>query len=99
MPAPEGEGMGDIEGERRYGSAWLGFARKPGGEAFHFQAGFTGRAAAIPASPVVDAACAHTAAPMRAAKAAGVPLVADVIAFPSPLSSLRTGRLRRCMTC
>lgn len=79
--------MGDIYAQRGYGSRPVGFGRKPGLVVVDFQAGFTDPVAPMGGSAMVDAACARTATLMRAAKAAGVPIVACVIAFDSPAAA------------
>jgi maleamate amidohydrolase len=79
--------MGDIYAERGYGARAVGFGRKPGLVVVDFQAGFTDPAAAMGGAPMVEQACARTARLMRSAKAAGVPIIACVIAFPSPAAA------------
>jgi maleamate amidohydrolase len=76
--------MVDLYAQRGYGARKVGFGRKPGLVVVDFQAGFTDPAAPMGGAPMVDAACARTAEVMRAAKEAGVPIVACVIGFDSP---------------
>jgi maleamate amidohydrolase len=76
--------MADIYAERGYGARPVGFGRKPGLVVVDFQAAFTDPAEPMGGAAMVDAACARTATLMRAAKAAGVPIVACVLAFDSP---------------
>lgn len=79
--------MGDIYAQRGYGARPVGFGRKPGLVVVDFQTAFTDPSAPMGGSEMVDAACGRTATLIRAAKAAGVPVVACVIAFQSPAAA------------
>lgn len=71
----------DIYAERGYGARAIGFGKKPGVVVVDFQKGFTDPAFPMGGAPMVDAAVDATASVMRAAKAAGLPVIACVIAF------------------
>ncbi len=76
--------MSDIYAQRGYGARPIGFGRKPGIVVVDFQTAFTDPAAPMGGAEMVDAACARTADLVKVAKAAGVPVIACVVAFDSP---------------
>ncbi len=71
----------EIYAQRGYGARPIGFGKKPGVVVVDFQKGFTDPAFPMGGAPMVDAAVDATASVMRAAKAAGLPVIACVIAF------------------
>jgi maleamate amidohydrolase len=81
--------MGDAYAERGYGARPVGFGEKPAVLVVDFQRGFTDPAFPMGGAPMVDRAVGNTVRLMRAAKAAGVPVVACVVAFDSPQSAPR----------
>ena len=76
--------MSDVYAERGYGSRPVGFGEKPGLVVVDFQRGFTDPEFPMGGAPLVDRAVENTARLMRAAKAAGAPVIACVIAFDGP---------------
>jgi maleamate amidohydrolase len=76
--------VSDIYKERGYGAKPQGFGEKPGIVVVDFQTGFTDPAFPMGGAPMVERAVLNTARLMRVAKAAGVPIVACVVAFDSP---------------
>ncbi len=74
----------DAYTSRGYGSQPVGFGEKPGLVVVDFQTGFTDPSFPMGGSPLVDRAVQNTARLMRAAKAAGVPVIACVVAFDGP---------------
>lgn len=76
--------MTDIYAERGYGSRALGFGAKPGLVVVDFQRGFTEAAFPMGGAPMVDAAVEATVPLIRAARAAGLPVVACVNGYDSP---------------
>jgi maleamate amidohydrolase len=73
--------MGDAYAERGYGAVPVGFGEKPAVVVVDFQRGFTDPAFPMGGAPMVDRAVGNTARLMRAAKAAGAPVVACVVAY------------------
>ncbi|WP_145143079.1 isochorismatase family protein [Roseomonas gilardii] len=80
--------MSDIYAARGYGTAEIGFGEKPGLVVVDFQRGFTDPAFPMGGAPMVDRAVEATARLMRAAKAAGLPVIACVNAYDSPRAAL-----------
>ncbi|MCQ4161165.1 isochorismatase family protein [Roseomonas sp. GC11] len=76
--------MGDIYQQRGYGSRELGFGEKPGLVVVDFQRGFTEAAFPLGGAPMVERAVENTVRVMRAAKQAGLPVIACVNAYDSP---------------
>jgi len=74
----------DVYAARGYGAHPMGFGEKPGLVVIDFQIGFTDPAYPLGGAPMVDRAVVHTARVMRAAKAAGLPVIACVVAFDGP---------------
>ena len=81
--------MGDVYAERGYGVAPVGFGEKPGVVVVDFQRGFTDPAFPMGGAPMVGRAVENTARVMRAAKAAGAPVVACVVALDGPKAAPR----------
>jgi maleamate amidohydrolase len=79
--------MTDIYAQRGYGAAPIGFGEKPGVVVIDFQRGFTDERYPMGGAPMVDQAVENTVGVMRAAKAAGLPVVACVIAFDGRASA------------
>lgn len=75
--------MSDIYAQRGYGARQVGFGEKPGLVVVDFQRGFTDPAFPMGASGMVQTAVDNTTRLMRAARAAGVPVIACVIQFDS----------------
>lgn len=75
--------MSDPYEKRGYGLQVQGFGQKPAVLVVDFQRGFTDAAFPMGGAPMVDAAVKNTVGVMRAAKAAGLPVIACVIAFDS----------------
>jgi maleamate amidohydrolase len=73
--------MSDIYAARGYGAREIGPGHKPGLVVVDFQRGFTDPAFPMGGAPMVDTAVDRTVDVMRAARAAGIPIVACVIAF------------------
>lgn len=71
----------DIYATRGYGARSIGFGEKPGVVVVDFQKGFTDPSFPMGGAPIVDTAVDATVGVMRAAKSAGLPVVACVIAF------------------
>ena len=69
--------------KRGYGLQVQGFGQKLAVLVVDFQRGFTDAAFQISGAPMVDAAVENTVGVMRAAKAAGLPVIACVVAFGS----------------
>lgn len=76
--------MSDIYATRGYGAAEIGFGEKPALVVVDFQRGFTDPAFPMGGAPMVDRAVEATARLMRAAKSAGLPVIACVNAYDSP---------------
>jgi maleamate amidohydrolase len=76
--------MSDIYEARGYGGASIGFGAKPGLVVVDFQRGFTDPTFPMGGAPMVEAAILQTARLMRAAKQAGLPVIACVNAYDSP---------------
>lgn len=74
----------DVFAARGYGAKEVGFGEKPGLVVVDFQTGFTDPGFPMGGAPLVDRALDNTVRLMRAAKAAGVPIIACVIAFDGP---------------
>lgn len=74
----------DVYAARGYGAGQTGFGEKPGLVVVDFQVGFTDPAYPLGGAPMVERAVVNTARLMRAAKAAGVPVIACVVAFDGP---------------
>lgn len=75
--------MSDTYEKRGYGLQLQGFGQKPAVFVVDFQCGFTAPEFPMGGASMVDAAVVNTVNVMRAAKAAGVPVIACVIAFDS----------------
>lgn len=73
--------MPDIYAQRGYGARPQGFGEKPAVVVVDFQKGFTDAAFPMGSAPMVQTAVASTVRVMRAAKSAGAPVIACVIAF------------------
>jgi maleamate amidohydrolase len=71
----------DVYAARGYGARPQGFGEKPAVVVVDFQKGFTDPVFPMGGAPMVQTAVANTAAVMRAAKSAGLPIIACVIAF------------------
>ena len=76
--------MADVYAQRGYGAVALGFGEKPGLVVVDFQRGFTDPAFPMGGGAMVDRAVENTARVMRAARAAGLPVIACVNAYDSP---------------
>jgi maleamate amidohydrolase len=76
--------VSDIYAERGYGSRSVGFGAKPGVVVIDFQRGFTEAGFPMGGAPMVDAAVTSTVALIAAAKRAGLPVIACVIAYDTP---------------
>jgi maleamate amidohydrolase len=76
--------MSDIYAERGYGSRPIGFGARIGVVVIDFQRGFTDPAFPMAGAPMVEAAVAATVPVMRAAKRAGLPVIACVNGYDSP---------------
>jgi len=74
----------DAYTSRGYDSQPVGFGEKPGLVVVDFQTGFTDPSFPMGGSALVGRAVENTARLMRAAKAAGVPVIACVVAFDGP---------------
>jgi len=74
----------DIYAARGYGTGSIGFGEKPGLVVVDFQVGFTDPAYPLGGAPMVERAVLNTVRLMRVAKAAGVPVIACVVAFDGP---------------
>lgn len=79
----------DIFAARGYGAGASGFGEKPGLVVVDFQRGFTDPAFPMGGAPMVERAVGNTARLMRAAKRAGAPVVACVVAYDSPRAAPR----------
>lgn len=75
--------MSDLYEKRGYGLQVQGFGQKPAVLVVDFQRGFTSAEFPMGGAPMVDAAVENTVGVMRAAKAAGVLVIACVVAFDS----------------
>ena len=71
----------DVYAARGYGAKPVGFGDKPAVVVVDFQKGFTDSAFPMGSAPMVGSAVDRTVGVMRAAKAAGLPIIACVIAF------------------
>lgn len=71
----------DIYAQRGYGARLIGFGEKPALVVVDFQKGFTDPAFPMGAAPMVQDAVDQTVGVMRAARKAGAPVIACVIAF------------------
>lgn len=80
---------GDVFEARGYGAMPIGFGEKPGLVVVDFQTGFTDPSFPMGGAPMVERAVENTARLMRAAKAAGVPVIACVVAFDGPKGAPR----------
>ncbi len=76
--------MSDVYQQRGYGQQPQGFGEKPGLVVVDFQTGFTDPAFPMGGAPMVERAVLNTARLMRAARAAGLPVIACVVAFDGP---------------
>ncbi len=76
--------MSDIYAARGYGSRPIGFGARIGVVVVDFQRGFTDPAFPMAGAPMVEAAVAATVPLMRAAKRAGLPVIACVNGYDSP---------------
>jgi maleamate amidohydrolase len=76
--------MSDIYAARGYGSRSIGFGARIGVVVVDFQRGFTDPAFPMAGAPMVDAAVLATVPLMRAAKKAGLPVIACVNGYDSP---------------
>ncbi|WP_159992732.1 isochorismatase family protein [Roseomonas sp. 18066] len=74
----------DVYAQRGYGAITLGFGAKPGLVVVDFQRGFTDPAFPMGGAAMVDRAVQNTIPLIRAAKAAGLPVIACVNAYDSP---------------
>lgn len=74
----------DAYSTRGYGATSVGFGEKPGLVVVDFQTGFTDPSFPMGGAPLVERAVENTARLMRAAKAAGAPIIACVVAFDGP---------------
>jgi maleamate amidohydrolase len=79
--------MQDAYEQRGYGARPVGFGAKPGLVVVDFQRGFTEAAFPMGGSELVDRAVVNTARLMRAAKAAGAPIIACVVAFDGAMAA------------
>ena len=79
--------MTDVYAQRGYGGAPVGFGAKPGVLVIDFQRGFTDPKYPMGGAPMVSTAVDNTVRVMTAAKAAGLPVVACVIAFDARASA------------
>jgi maleamate amidohydrolase len=75
--------MTDVYEQRGYGARPVGFGEKPGVIVVDFQRGFTDPAFPMGSAPMVQTAVDNTVSVLRAARAAGAPVVACVMAFDS----------------
>jgi maleamate amidohydrolase len=75
--------MSDVYATRGYGREPQGFGQKPALVVVDFQRGFTDHGFPMGGAPLVDTAVENTVRVMRAARAAGAPVIACVIAFDS----------------
>jgi maleamate amidohydrolase len=73
--------MSDVYANRGYSDALTGFGSKPALVVVDFQRGFTDSQFPMGGAPMVDQAVVSTVRVMRAAKSAGIPIIACVIAF------------------
>jgi maleamate amidohydrolase len=73
--------MSDIYAQRGYGSRAVGFGARPGVVVVDFQRGFTESAFPMGGAPMVDAAVNNTVPLIAAAKRAGLPVIACVVAY------------------
>ena len=73
--------MSDIYARRGYSDDLVGFGAKPALVIVDFQRGFTDARFPMGGAPMVDQAVGSTVRVMRAAKSAGIPIIACVIAF------------------
>ncbi|SDB66140.1 isochorismatase family protein [Belnapia rosea] len=76
--------MSDIYAARGYGSRPLGFGARIGVVVVDFQRGFTDPAFPMAGAPMVDAAVEATVPLIRAARRAGLPVIACVNGYDSP---------------
>jgi maleamate amidohydrolase len=76
--------MTDIYAARGYGTRRMGFGAKPGLVVVDFQRGFTEAGFPMGGAPMVDAAVEATVPLIRAAREAGLPVVACVNGYDSP---------------
>ena len=74
----------DVYAARGYGATPVGFGEKPGLVVIDFQTGFTDPDFPMGGAPMVERAVQNTVRLMRAAKAAGAPIIACVVAFDGP---------------
>ena len=79
----------DAYSTRGYGATPVGFGEKPGLVVVDFQTGFTDPSFPMGGAPLVERAVENTARLMRAAKAAGAPIIACVVAFDGPKAAPR----------
>lgn len=87
--ADEGETMDDAYAARGYGAHPVGFGRRPGVVVVDLQRGFTDPAFPMGGAPLVGRAVENTVRVVRAAKAAGAPVVACVVALDGPKAAPR----------
>lgn len=76
--------MEDAYEARGYGARNIGFGQKPAVVVVDFQTGFTSTDFPMGGAPLVERAVGNTARLMRAAKTAGAPVIACVVAFDGP---------------
>lgn len=77
----------DVYASRGYGARQQGFGQKPGVVVVDFQRGFTDPTFPMGSAPMVKTAVDNTVGVMRAAKSAGLPVIACVIAFDGAKSA------------
>jgi maleamate amidohydrolase len=76
--------MSDIFASRGYGTRSVGFGRKPGVVVVDFQRGFVDPVFPMGGAPMVERAIDTTVRVIETAKAAGVPVIACVMAYDNP---------------
>lgn len=79
----------DVYAQRGYGARPVGFGEKPAVVVVDFQKGFTDPAYPMGSAPMVQSAVDNTVQVMRAAKRAGAPMIACVIAFDNKSAAPR----------
>jgi maleamate amidohydrolase len=81
--------MSDVYAARGYGARPVGFGEKPAVVVIDFQKGFTDPSFPMGSAPMVSSAVEKTVSVMHAAKKAGAPVIACVIAFDSKSAAPR----------
>jgi len=81
--------MSDVYAARGYGARPVGFGEKPAVVVIDFQKGFTDPSFPMGSAPMVSSAVEKTVSVMHAAKKAGAPVIACVIAFDSKSTAPR----------